>query len=106
MPTTVSEDTLAQQANFIFKGTVLKLKAATMPEIPLNDSIIIVRVDEMIQAPESLADYAGREITVALEGKKKVQAGEQAIFYTNGWIFGESLAVRSLGQRPAPKGVA
>lgn len=106
MPTKVSEDTLAQQANFIFKGTVQKLRAATMPDIPLDDRTVIVRVDEIIQAPEALADYAGREITVALSGKKAVKEGEQAIFYTNGWIFGEGLAVRSLDQRPARRGVA
>jgi hypothetical protein len=106
MPTSVSEDTLAQQANFIFKGTVQKLKAATMPEVPVDDRTAIVRVDEIIQAPEALADYAGREITVALSGKKAIKESEQAVFYTNGWIFGESLAVQSLDQRPAPKGIA
>ena len=106
MPTSVSEDTLAQQANFIFKGTVQKLKAATMTGIPVDDRTVVVRVDEVIQSPEALVDYAGREITVALGGKKKLAAGEQAIFYTNGWIFGEGLAVRSLGERPATRSMA
>lgn len=106
MPAGVSEETLAVQANFIFKGTVRKLKAATMPEVPIDDRTVTVRVDEIIQSPESLADFAGREITVALGGRKKVKAREQFIFYTNGWIFGESLAVRSIDQHPAPKGIS
>jgi len=106
MPTGASKETLAVQANFIFKGTVRKLKAATMPEVLVDDRTVTVRVDEIIQAPESLADFAGREITVALGGRKKVKAGEQFIFYTNGWIFGESLAVRSIDQRPAHSGIA
>lgn len=104
MPTTVSEETLAQQANFIFKGTVMRVKASTIPGIELDDRTNVVRVDELIQAPESLADYAGREITVITRAKRKV--GEQFIFYTNGWIFAETLAVRSLDERAAPKGVA
>jgi hypothetical protein len=106
MPINESESTLAQKANFIFKGTVQKIKAATMSNIPLDDRTVIVRVDEIVQAPEPLADYAGREVTVAISGQKKVKAGEQAIFYTNGWIFGEGLAVRSIGHRPASSGVA
>lgn len=106
MPTKVSEETLAQEANFIFKGTVQKLKAATMPDIPVDDRTVTVRVDEVVEAPAVLADYAGREITVALPGKKKVKVGEQAIFYTNGWVFGEGLAVRAVDVRPAAVGVA
>ncbi|HEX8707471.1 MAG TPA: hypothetical protein VF723_04345 [Pyrinomonadaceae bacterium] len=106
MPTTVSDETLAQQSHFIFKGTVQKLRASTVPGITLDDRTVIVRVDEIVQAPEPLADYAGREVTVALGGRKKVKVGEQAIFYTNGWIFGESIAVRSIDQRAAPRGVA
>lgn len=106
MPTNVSEDTLAQQANFIFKGTVQKLKAATMPDIPIDDRVVTVRVDEVVEAPATLADFAGREVTVELPGRKKVKVGEQAIFYTNGWIFGESLAVRAIEMKPATSGVA
>ena len=106
MPKTLSEEELLRLANFVFKGTVQKLKAATMAAVPVTNNTITVRVEEIIEAPDAMTDFAGREITVELEGGKKVKKGEQAIFYTNGWIFGDGLAVRSLDHRPATAGLA
>jgi hypothetical protein len=102
----LTEEELSRLANFVFKATVQKLKAATMAAVPVTDRTVVVRVDEVIEAPAVLADFAGREITVELGGRKKIKKGEQAIFYANGWIFGEGLAVRSLDQRPAVAGLA
>jgi hypothetical protein len=93
----------AQEASFVFKGTVVKLKAATMTAIPLTDRTAIVRVDEVISAPETLAHYAGQDITVQLGGRKKVTTGEQLLFYTNGLMFGDSLAVQSIDHEPVDK---
>jgi hypothetical protein len=98
MPKSSSSDDLTKQARFVFKGTVQKLKAATIPEIEDKSRTAIVRVDQIIRAPEALSHFAGHEITVQLSGKKKMKVGEQSIFYTNGWLFGESIAVVSLGQ--------
>ncbi len=106
MPEDLNEEELLRLANFVFKGTVQKLKGATMTAVPITNRTVVVRVDEIIEAPDVLADFAGREITVELGGKKKVKTGEQVIFYANGWIFGEGLAVRSLDHRPAMAGLA
>lgn len=106
MPETFSEEELMRQANFVFKGTAQKLNAANVREVEATERTVVVRVDEIIQAPDSLADYTGQEITVELGGRKRMKQGEQAVFYTNGWIFGEGLAVRSLLQRPATRGIA
>ena len=106
MPKNLSAEELSRLANFVFKGTVLKLKAATMAAVPVTDKCVVVRVEEIIEAPDAMTDFAGREITVELGGGKKIKKGEQAIFYSNGWIFGEGLAVRSLYHRPARAGFA
>jgi hypothetical protein len=74
-----------------------------MKEIPFNDRTAIVRVDEIVQAPAALSELAGQEITVQLGGRKKAKAGDQAVFYTNGWVFGESVAVQSIDQQPPEK---
>ena len=97
----LSEEEVSLLANFVFKGTVRKLRAATMPEVPVTARTAVVRVDEIVEAPATMADFAGRDITVELGGSRKVKVGEQSVFYANGWIFGEGLAVRSLDQRPA-----
>ena len=44
MPASSKAEVLAQQARFIFKGTVQKLKAANMPGVPVNDRTAVVRV--------------------------------------------------------------
>jgi hypothetical protein len=111
MPSSSSPDALAQEARFVFKGTVQKLKAATMGGIPVDDRTAVVRVDEVIHAPEVLSHYAGQDITVMLAGKKKFKKGQQAVFYANGLVFGESVAVQALdhhdvGKTPAAMAVA
>ena len=101
MSKNLSEADLARLANYVFKGTVIKLKKSNVPDVSAGDRTVIVRVDETIESPETLADFNGREVTVELGGRKKVKEGDSAIFYTNGWIFGEGLAVRSIDHRPA-----
>src|SRR5262249_56361932 len=101
MPSSSSPD--AQEARFVFKGTVQKLKAATMREITANDRTVVVRVDEVIQAPESLSHYAGQNITVLLAGKKKFKKGQQAVFFTNGGVYGDSIVVQSVDERAVDK---
>jgi hypothetical protein len=103
MPKELGADALAQQASFVFKGTIMKLKAATMKAIPVTDRTAIVRVDEVIHAPESLAQYAGQDITVQLGGRKKATKGQQFVFYANGLMFGDTLAVQSLDHHEPSK---
>lgn len=97
MAATSSQEEMASQASFVFKGTVKKLKAATLPSAPVTDQTTIVHVDKVLQAPKLLSAYEGLDITVQLGKEKKVKEGEQAIFYTNGWLFGDSIAVQSVG---------
>ncbi|HKE30632.1 MAG TPA: hypothetical protein VKD65_02830 [Candidatus Angelobacter sp.] len=99
MPAHLSEEELVKQARFIFQGTVRKLKASNMSAIEDTSRTIIVRVDEIIQAPEALAGYVGQDITIKLSSGEKVKQGEQAVFYTNGWMFAETIAVESIGHR-------
>jgi hypothetical protein len=102
MKAKASPEQLADQAKFVFQGTVTKLHAVTNPaEIPLSDRTVVVRVDRVIHAPDALNDYAGHEVTVQLAPNEKVQEGQSFIFYTNGWIFGDSLAVQSVGHENA-----
>jgi hypothetical protein len=98
MPTGSSPD-----ARFVFKGTVQKLKAATMQEVQVDARTAVVRVDEVIQASEALSHYAGQDITVQLAGKKKFKKGQQAVFYTNGLLFGDSVAVQAIDQQDLGK---
>ncbi len=90
------------EARFVFRGTVKQLPAATSPAIPAPEKAAIVRVDEVIQAPELFSKLAGRDITVYLD-RKKIAEGEKAIFYATGVHFGKSIAVRALDHHAVEK---
>jgi hypothetical protein len=90
----------AQQPTFVFKGTIKKLKSATMKEVPVNERTAVVTVDQIIEAPPDLAGYRGQDITVQLSGRQKIDVGQQMIFHTTSWMYGSGIAVRSLSQEP------
>jgi hypothetical protein len=71
-----------------------------MPAVPITDRTAVVRVEAIQQAPEALSQCTGQEITVQLGGRQKVRDGQQFVFYTNGWLFGDGVAVQALGQEP------
>ena len=81
-------------ATFVFQGTVQHLNSATMKSVAVNNQTIVVTVDQVIEAPTSLAKFGGTEITVQLTGRQKVQPGQTMIFHCNGWVFGDSVAVQ------------
>jgi hypothetical protein len=100
-------DALAQQARFVFRGTVEAANASTMPDaVPPSDRTSIVHVDEVLQSPQSLAQAAGEQITVLLPEGQSVQAGEHMVFFTNPWLYGDTMAVQSVEQRSAPATLA
>jgi hypothetical protein len=93
-------------ATFVFKGTVVRIKAANLRAVTETDRTVVVKVDEVVRAPEALAEFVGQEITVRLADGERVQADQKAVFHTNGWIFGEALAVQSVGHDAIRKGAA
>jgi hypothetical protein len=98
---------LRRQAKFVFQGTVQKIKATTLAEVPASDRTAVVRIDRVIQAPDALSDYAGQEVTVQVAEGEKIKAGQTLVFYTNGWIFGESVAVQAVDfEEATPPAVA
>jgi hypothetical protein len=100
-------DDLAAKAKFVFEGTVQKEKATTMKEVEADDRTVVVRVDRITAAPESLAGFAGQQVTVQLgDREERVARGKSYVFYTNGWVFGDGLAVRSVGHERATKAAA
>jgi hypothetical protein len=84
------------QARFVFRGTVQKLGAATIARLAEQPNTAVVRVDQIIRAPDVLSDFAGRDITVQFPEGQSLQLQQQAIFYTNTTVLADSLAVQAL----------
>lgn len=92
MSTQLSQiDELVERSQFVFRGMVQRLKATTVPTVQVNDRTAVVRIEEVLHAPEVLIGYAGHEITVQLIRPARV--GERAIFFTVPRIYAKSVAV-------------
>jgi hypothetical protein len=92
---------LSLKSDFIFKGTVQKVNSSTLSAVPATESTAVVRVDEIVQAKAPDDSFKGKDITVLLGKPDSVKVGQQAIFFTNDYLAGDSIAVREMGQVPA-----
>jgi hypothetical protein len=101
MSNSIGVEELSSQSSFIFKGTVQERSASTVPNIPVDNRTLIVTVNEIVKAPDILQHFAGQDITVQLGEGQTSRVGQERIFYTNGWIYGSSIAVVSVGNTAA-----
>jgi len=88
------------EAPFVFEGSVKSLKASNVEAVPADARTVVVQVDHVRHAPRAMAGFAGQEITVRLAPGESLRAGEQAVFFAEGLVFGDHLAVQSLGHDP------
>ena len=100
-PKKASVEKLTEQAQFVFRGTVVERGAATLDQIPLTRDTLVVTVDEILEGPPVLAGFAGQNITVQLNRGLRATVGQTYVFYTNGWIYGAGLAVKAVAAVPA-----
>jgi len=86
-----------QKSSYMFVGTVQKVNATTMSMVPATDRTAVVRVDEVLYAAKTLADFTGREVTVQLSEARSVRVGQRLAFFTDGGLFGSGIALVEVG---------
>jgi hypothetical protein len=112
MLSAAGETVMGQQGSsatpsIVFVGTVETLKAVTLSNLTATPSTSVVAVERVIKKPDALALDPGDRVTVVTQGGgPSLQEGAQGLFYTEGWMFGESLAVRLLNWEPVSAAVA
>ena len=87
---------LAKEAAFIFRGEVQGATAGRGTELPRQG--IVVRVLEVLYVKPTVAVRKGDLVVVQTLAASRPPAGTRAVFYTNGWIYGQHLTVRELGE--------
>ncbi|HZA10090.1 hypothetical protein [Mycobacterium sp.] len=93
--------TLVGQAAFSFVGTVERLGAATMEDLPVDERTAVVRVDQVLQAPDAFAQLAGMSVTVQLlPDTEPPEVGSTFVFFANGLVFGAGIALTEIGRLP------
>jgi hypothetical protein len=97
MPSAETPEELAKRAKFVFHGRIRKLKASNMRVAPVSDQTAIVTVVDIVHAPPALEHYVGQDITVEMS-EPGHHAGDELLFFANGWLFGEGVAVESIAE--------
>jgi hypothetical protein len=87
-------------APFVFEGSVKSLSASNVSAVPADARTVVVQVEHVRQAPRALAGLAGKEVTVRMGPRETVAAGDKAVFFADALVFGDHLAVQSLGHDP------
>jgi hypothetical protein len=86
----------AAHSAFVFIGKIIKPRAATMKEI-ITDKTMVMEVMHVINAPSAFAFIDGKQITVRFKKLPAFRAGKILTVFSNGWIFGDSIAVDAVG---------
>ena len=60
---------LLKQSSISFVGTVERLGASTMTDVPIDNHTAVVRVDQVLHAPDAFVNLAGSPVTVQLAAK-------------------------------------
>jgi hypothetical protein len=98
-----------RKAAFVFKGTVSQTGASNVKAVESGATTVVVRIDQVLKSPRILASRAGQDVTVIFaqaEGTAALKVGQKAIFFTEGAVYGEKLAVREVAAPLAEGGTA
>jgi hypothetical protein len=102
----MSRATLVKQSDIIFIGTITQVGAVASPEVPASPRTVVARVDKVLEKPAAVSLVEGDSVTLETAEPGSLKPGIQATFYTNGWIFGQGVAVREVGHEPGHSPVA
>ncbi|MBD0674318.1 hypothetical protein [Streptomyces sp. CBMA156] len=96
---------LVRRAPLSFLGTVTRVGGTSLAAFPAdarNERTTVVRVDQVLHAPEAFRQLGGSEVTVQLAPDADLlKVGDAAAFFTQGLVYGEGLGVAEVGRLPA-----
>lgn len=102
---------LHEQSQFVFRGRITRLEASNVRHIASTANTATVMVEEVLRGNDFLRTLAGKEITVVLDASDKdsktAERGGVRVFFANGLVFGDTVAVRAEGSiEPTAKAIA
>ena len=96
----VTQD-LVDQSTVIFTGHVEKTEASNLKILAASPQTVLVRVDEVLSAAKTMMDLKGATVTVFLKEPGAFKVGDNATFFTTGWLYGENVALKEVGHTAA-----
>lgn len=99
---------LVASSGIAFAGTVQAVGETTVQGVPVDDRLVVVRVDRALHAPPEVEIAPGTQVTVQLSPDlPKLDVGDHASFFANPAVYGEGLMVSEVGRmkdEPEPAG--
>ena len=83
----------ATEATFVFRGSVTQAQSSMLEQLEASDATYAVVVDEVVHQEGTFDDQTGKTVTVVAP-RQKLEPGSSFIFYTEPFMFGESVAVQ------------
>jgi hypothetical protein len=97
---------VARTAPFVFIGTVRRPGGSNVELLESDDyPSAVVRVEEVIVAPEAVGNLAGRDVTVHLASSERLSRNSRHLFLATSLQFGDEIAVAEVGRIPSRKQV-
>jgi hypothetical protein len=91
------------RATFVFTGTVTEAQASSLSQVQAGPNTYVVRIDEVHLAPEVLRRFGASLVTVLSQSSEALSVQQQAIFFTNPSLYGDTLALHEVARLDAPK---
>src|SRR5258708_37229097 len=89
---------LVTKATFISRGTIQRLNASLVSAVPANAATAVVKVDEVLRAPQVLGSLNNSQVTVQLTAPASAAVGQQWVFFTVPIVYSDTIAVQEIGQ--------
>jgi hypothetical protein len=89
---------MADEASFIFEGTLRRTGAVTSSALQPAADMAVVHIGRILKGPPALASFSGHEVTVQLRQPGPAEHGRNFTFSTTGLHFGDGRAVREVGR--------
>ena len=84
------------ESHFTFLGTIRLLGTSTL-DLEATDSLAVIRVEDVYQAPPQLPELRGSLVTVQLKDPGSAKVGDARVYFTRLLRVGESIGVVEMG---------
>jgi hypothetical protein len=90
-------EALANESKFILRGSINK-NASKVFDGPITDNTVILRINQVIKAPEVLGNLGGKDVAIELKNSKSINTNSEQIFFANAWWYGKQIGLLEVGR--------
>jgi hypothetical protein len=92
---------LVIRSSFIFSGTLVSRGQSALRSISARSELVIARLENALHVDPVLGSLDGRPITVLSAQGGELSVGNRFIFFANGWVHAEEIAVHEVAHTTA-----